>query len=59
MSLVQETHRDFERMALRVVGDDILQYNDLMRGTVKDCMAAHIAYIERLVAIKKQSKHGR
>lgn len=60
MGKVQQIHQDFERIALRIAGDDILQYQDLMRGTVKDFASAQLAYIERLVALKKQSrKHGR
>ncbi len=59
MDKAREAHSSFERLALRVAGDNFSEYTALMRGTVKDFMAAHIAYIERLIAIKKQSKHGR
>ncbi len=61
MGKVQEVHQSFERLALRIAGDDILQYRDLMRGTMKDFTAAQLAYIERLVAIKKQNskRYGR
>ena len=56
MGKMQASHADFERMALRVAGDDIAGYQELMRGTMKDYSAAQMAYIERLVVIKKQNQ---
>lgn len=60
MAKVQEVHKNFERMVLRVAGDDMLRYHELMRGTTKDLGSASVAYVERLVALQKQSRrHGR
>ena len=59
MGKVQDVHQGFERMALRVADDDILTYKALMGGTMKDFTAAHLAYVERLIAMQKRSKrHG-
>lgn len=59
MGKAQETHKNFDRMVLRVVGDDIVKYNEVMRGTVADLTSAHIAFIEQLVIDKKRKRHGR
>ena len=57
--MMQKHHEDFERMALRIAGDDISGYHALMSMPMADYARAAEAWMDRIVKAQEQAKKAK
>lgn len=59
MGVVYDTHAQFERFALRVAGDDVTNYNALMRGRMSDFVRMAEVWLERMIEGQRQVRRNK
>lgn len=56
---MQKHHENFERMALRIAGDDITGYHALMSMPMRDYVRAAEAWLDKVVSSQELAKKAK
>lgn len=56
---MQRHHENFERMALRIAGDDISGYHKLMSMPMRDYVRAAEAWMEKIVSSQEMARKAK